>query len=137
MSGLNLVKRNRILILIFDSVAILGAFLVPKIASWCLSTDLAECNFRMLGLLCPSCGGTHCTISFFTGDFPAAFSHNAYMAVTFILLAFALLLVNLKIWINKPAVISLCDKLVNYKWTIVWAIGYVVFGIARNVVLFI
>ncbi len=103
------------------------------VSSWMLAA-IPDCVFYRYGILCPSCGGTRCVQALLRGDVAAALSLNAYVVLTAVLLIVMLAVWHVTAFSKGRVGGKLFGALFTYKTAIVWAIGWVVFGILRNII---
>ena len=76
----------------------LGSFCLIPLDSWTRVPDL--CLWRRLFHLaaCPACGSTRALVSFFHGEWPAAWKYNANVVVTAPSLMVLVINYSLKLW---------------------------------------
>ena len=123
-------KQKR-LIIILDIALILLVLCSGWIAALMLRL-LPDCFVTELGLQCPACGGTRCIRAIASGDFVGAFAYNPYLFGTGLLAGLLLILLNLGYVCGFPRCKNLLQR-INLPWLVIlWAIGFVLFGIARN-----
>lgn len=121
------------LILILDGALVLLALCSGWLAKLMLRI-LPDCFVARLGFQCPACGGTRCIRAMAAGEWAVAFSYNGYIFITVMLAGMLLLALNL----GYVCSVSQCRKLVQRipvpRLVIFWAVGFVLFGVLRNLV---
>ena len=132
--NLNFIKSKKALLFI-DVAVIFVAVLLPIVAGKLLDGNGRECSFvENLGILCPSCGGTRCVFNFFSGRFVAAFGFNPYIFCSIIYAFACFLVLNVKILLKFKAAEKAFSVITDYRVVIVWTVGFVMFGILRNII---
>ncbi len=122
---------KKVFIIFTDILLVLFSLAVPYIASAMIERG-AKCYFLKNGIICPSCGGTRCVYSFFTGDFKKALLYN-FCIFCGLLLGFALIiLLNIYVFFKK----EYCIKIIRWTLhpiTLVVLVGvYMILGVSRN-----
>ncbi len=125
--------KKKIAIISVDLILVLiGVFAHPIV--YFFSSIIPECPAKAIGILCPACGGTRCFYYFFSGDFAAAFSLNAFLFLTLIYALALFLLWNLS-WLFEAAFAKkLLRYLLDYRVFLLWGIGMGLFCLIRNVI---
>lgn len=122
-------KRRYILLL---DGALLAAIPLGSAASKWMLDALPDCIFLQHGLLCPACGGTRCLRALTRGDFLLAFRMNPYLFCTAFLALALVVLLNVTVLSGGRWGSGLLRKAAKPWLLILWAAGFVVFGILRN-----
>ena len=125
-------KRKYILLLDAGILALIPV--VVLLAKWMLDA-LPDCFSLRIGLLCPACGGTRCLLQMVQGHFGQALKLNPYFFFTAWILLGLLVLGNVYAFSHGKWGGKLLRQLWQTKWVIVWAIGFALFGVFRNLVL--
>ena len=125
-------KRRSILLL--DGACLAAIPLAAVLAGWMLRS-LPNCLSMQVGLLCPACGGTRCLLQMSRGNFAQALRLNPYFFCTAWLLLGLLILANIHAFSQGKWGGKLLRRVWQSKWIMVWAIGFVVFGAVRNVLI--
>jgi hypothetical protein len=125
--------KTKRLILILDGVLAFLVLCSGWIARLMLQV-LPDCFVTRLGMECPACGGTRCIQAMAAGKWGAAFAYNGYIFITAILAGIVLIGLNMGFVFS----ISWCRKGLQRipvaRLVIIWAVGFVLFGILRNLV---
>ena len=125
-----MIKRWHILML--DIVFLAFLFLGRCVTWWMLEWEI-PCVFLQRGIMCPACGGTHCLHSFLQGNIAEAFMANSYVFSTIILLIGIMIALNIMYMRKECCLASRVNLRTIAKWTVIWAIGFALFGVIRNV----
>ena len=125
-------KRKYILLLDAGILALIPVAVL--LAKWMLKA-LPDCMFMRVGFLCPACGGTRCLIQLGRGNFLQALQLNPYFFFTAWLVFGLLVLVNVWAFSGGNRGGALLRNILRPRWLIVWAVGFVLFGVLRNVFL--
>ena len=121
-------KRWHILLLDGLLIALIP---IAGLLSGLMINMLPDCLLYKQGLLCPACGGTRC-IRYLAQLKPlAAFKMNPYIFCTAIICVGLLILLNAAVLSGGKY--GLLKKLCRPTFVILWAIGFVLFGILRNI----
>ncbi len=122
---------KKTIIVFADILLVILALSLPHVTSMMIEGE-NECYFFKNGIICPSCGGTRCVYSFFTGNFKEALLYN-FCVFCGLLVGIALLvLLNVYVFFKS----EYCMKII--RWTlhpitlVVLVIAYMVLGLARN-----
>lgn len=126
-------KRNRIIVTAVDILILSIIPLAPFIRDLMFGI-FSDCFFTKYGLLCPSCGGTRCFYSFFTGDFAKAFTLNPYYFFVFIYLIVVFVWLNIAVFSKKNSLMTGLRRIANAKAVILLAILWFLFGFLRNLI---
>lgn len=121
-------KKN---IILLDLSLILTIFALGPVTGL-MSQLLPACYVTALGLQCPACGGTRCIRALAAGDLPAAFHWNPYIFLTVCFLGALLVLLNMACLFQSRLSRRLLRHISPGITAIVWAAGFVIFGILRN-----
>ena len=125
-------NKKKIFVICLDAAVVLLALAAGPLTRMMIRL-LPDCLVMRLGFLCPACGGTRCVQYLFSGRVVQAYQINPYIFLTAVYLAILLLVVNGAILFGrKPMEKALC-RMVSPQVVIVWAVGFVVFGIFRNI----
>ena len=124
-------KISRLHVVIIDCLVPI-AFLVCYITSRFMHSLSIICYVKKMGFECPACGGTRCVISFTDFDFVSSFNYNPYIFITIIFTAITLVFMNVTVFSESQTCEKLFTKLISFRLVIIWAIGFVLFGIIRN-----
>ena len=119
------------LVIILDSILI-GAALASR---WVISAMLQwipSCPFLKMGVLCPACGGTRCVHLLIHGDIWGSFQMNPYIFLSFLFAGFLMVLLHCAAIFNRGE--KLLKTLARPATVIIWAVGFVLFGILRNLI---
>lgn len=132
--SLNFIKSKKALLLI-DVAVIAVVILLPIVAARLLGGSGRECSFvENFGILCPGCGGTRCVYNFFNGRFVTAFRFNPYIFLSIIYVLCSALILNVKILLKNKAAEKVFSVMTDYRVVVVWAAGFMLFGILRNII---
>ena len=127
-------KISRLQVVIIDSIVPV-VFAVCYILSRFMHSVLPLCYVREYsGFLCPACGGTRCVIAFTRFDFVESFFYNPYIFITIIVTALLLIFLNIIVFTKNNACKKIFSKVVKPRLVILWAIGFVAYGVIRNIV---
>lgn len=119
-------------LLLIDGILLLFLLLLPLAARWLLMLP-SDCYFQRFGLLCPACGGTRCVLSLLKGQFVEAFQMNPYFVITGFFLLLSIFLLHMAVFSKCVLAHKLCAIVFHPRTVILWAVGFAVFGILRNV----
>ncbi len=117
---------------ILDAVLLVLVLLGRPAAKLLLAIPV-DCYIQRFGYLCPACGGTRSVLMLFRGDLGEAFRMNAYFCLTGMFSLMLLVLLHISVLSRRPDTIKLCRWIFQPYVPVVWAIGFVIFGILRNV----
>lgn len=125
-----MIKRRYVFAL--DGLVVVLLLLGGTVCRWLLD-KLPDCIISRYGLLCPACGGTRCLHYLLQGKVLQSFWMNPYVFCTVFLGIGLLILLNVAAWSRKRSVMVLLRYTLNPRYLIAWAVGFAVFGIARNI----
>ncbi len=114
-----------------DILLIPFALSAPRILSAMIERG-KECYFLKHGILCPSCGGTRCLYSFFTGNFKQAFLYNSPIFCGLLLGFFLVCLLNMYVLFDNKYCMKTIRLLISPIFLTALTIAYVIFGLFRN-----
>lgn len=123
-----LTKRN---LLVLDCVLLLMGILAAPVGKLLLALPF-NCIFQKNGYLCPACGGTRAMICVIRGQFMDALHLNAYFVVTGLALFAGLVVLHISCFSQSGTVCRISRGIFHPYSAIVWAVGFLVFGILRN-----
>ena len=126
-----MIKRRHVLML--DGLFVLLIPACKVITGWMLEKGTTPCYYWQFNLQCPACGGTRCLYNIASGEFLNAFWLNPYVFCTVVLSVGILILMNVAVFCMKEQGQKLLKYILRTKWLIVWAVGFAVFGILRNI----
>lgn len=126
-----LLKTNGLLIL--DGILLLGLILLPFLIKLLLTVPM-ECYVRRHGYLCPSCGGTRAVALLLNGRIRDAFFMNPYLVGTGVCVLIGVLLLHVTAFWRNAFLCRLSRGLFHPYTVVIWAFGFVFFGILRNFV---
>ena len=121
------------MLLIIDGVLLALRLIAGPLAKLMLDLPM-DCYVQKIGYLCPACGGTRAVLMVLHRDFYGAFRMNTYFFLSGIFALGVLLLLHISIFTRKPVVTKICRGILHPSVPIVWAIGFVIFGILRNLI---
>ncbi len=114
-----------------DILLVIFIIFAPHIFAFMIENG-NECYFLTRGIICPSCGGTHCVYSFFTGDFKQALISNFAIFCGLLLAFFVIILLNVYVLFKSRCCIKIIRR-ISHPLTLAVFIGvYIIFGILRN-----
>ena len=122
-------KKKHVLLL--DLALIICASLITCVTGT-MMTVLPDCAFATTSFQCPACGGTRCIQSMFRGDLAASFQMNPYIFLSVCFLALLIILLNTATILEHRLSQKLLRILATPVSVIIWAIGFALFGILRN-----
>ena len=70
----------------------------------------------------------------FRGDIIGAVQMNGYFVTTAALVCVLLLLLHISVFTHKHYFYGICRRILRPATAVVWAVGFVLFGILRNIV---
>lgn len=114
-----------------DALLLASPLLASAITRLMLS-HLPDCFVTRLGLQCPACGGTRCIRYFFQGRIKDSFLLNPYLFLSALFWGLLVILLNTGYLLNHRPSQQLLKKLATPTTVILWAIGFIAFGILRN-----
>lgn len=122
--------KKKIWIPIFDAFLLIFMIFVPTITD-IMSANLPKtCRWAdIVGVPCPSCGGTRCFRYFFTGRFIDAFLVHPIFFL--IIVHILVLVVVLNVYFFKDKAKPVVDFFANYKVIIFWVLVFAAYGLAR------
>ncbi len=129
----NAFKNKRLNVLIADGALLVLALFAKRIAALMIK-HIPPCVFLERGILCPSCGGTRCIQSFFSGDISEAFYYNAYFAAMIFYVAAVLILINLYCLFDIKKMRKIIRVTAGKETIITLAVGFIIFGIVRAII---
>lgn len=124
-------KRRYILLL--DGTLLLLVPVAALLSGWMLG-NLPACGFLRYGILCPACGGTRCVKFLSRGQLAPAFQMNPYLFCTAFLALGLVILLNVVGLSQGQRGTGLLKRVCRPIWLILWAVGFSLFGILRNIV---
>ena len=125
--------KTKRLILILDGVLAFLVLCSGWIARLMLQV-LPDCFVTRLGMECPACGGTRCIQAMAAGDLAAAFAYNGYIFVTAICAGIIFLGLNFGYVFSVSWCRKWMQRIPVARLVILWAVGFVLFGILRNLI---
>ncbi len=129
-------KKAFFWVLALDAVIALGCIFISNIARF-ISSSSNTCLMKLFGLTCPSCGGTRCVYNFFKGNFAEAFGYNQFVFLIIIYILVLTVFLNLRYVFGFEFAKKPINYMVHPTTVIIIAISFVVFGVLRNVILFL
>ena len=121
-------KKNMILIELIIIFIIISSyiFINSKYINY-----MPECYIKShYNILCPSCGGTRCVISFLNGNFIKAFKYNIVFFITIIYL----IVLNVVYIINSFKKKKILEMIYPKWWqVIIWVCILLIYTIIRNI----
>lgn len=119
-------------VLLFDALLLIACPIAGLLSNLMIA-KLPSCMFLRHGILCPTCGGTRC-VKYLTQLRPLmAFKMNPYLFLTGLACAGLVVLWNLSVLFNIQWCSTALKKLCKPTYVILWAVGFVLFGILRNI----
>lgn len=126
-------KHNKkIIILSADLLCVLLALISEPWSGALLQKADNTCLWTVLGLQCPTCGGTHFVNDLLSGRIGAAFMDNQFLFLATIYLAVSLILLNLRILFDWGFAKKMLGWMYNIPALITWGVGLLAFVILRN-----
>ncbi len=126
-------SASKRVLLLFDGAIMVGVLLAPLLAELLLKLP-TDCYVQQLGYLCPACGGTRSVILLFRGNVVGALGMNAYFFLSAVLACVTLILFHVSVFTEKHLFAGVCGWILKPRTAIAWAIGFVLFGILRNII---
>lgn len=123
-------KRRTVFIVDLILLAVLP--MCAAFAPWLMAV-LPDCPVTKLGLLCPACGGTRCVLFLSDGNLIGAFRMHPYLFLTVVLGALLLIWLNAAVFFVQRKENKLLSRILRPSSIVIWAIGYGLYGILRNV----
>ena len=120
-------------LLLFDCMIVVGCLLAPVAAKLLMALP-TDCYVQELGFLCPACGGTRSVILLFRGDVIRAFHMNSYFFLSGITVLLMLILLHISVFSERHYFAKICGWILRPVVAVIWAVGFVLFGILRNLV---
>ncbi len=120
-------------LLIIDAILLSVCLLAPHMAELLLALP-TDCYVQRLGYLCPACGGTRSVLLLFRGDMVGAFRMNPYFFLTAVLACVTLVVLHISVFTPKHLFAGICRRILRPRTAVAWAIGFVLFGILRNII---
>ena len=127
-----MIRRRYVLAL--DGALLVLALAGRALTGWMLGEGLTPCPYLQWGLLCPACGGTRCIHFLLRGKLLQSFQMNPYIFLTAVLCVTIVALLNVTAFTKKHCGEKITRKILKPRWLVVWAIGFAVFGVLRNVI---
>lgn len=93
-----------------------------------------DCWVTGLGFLCPACGGTRSIVFLLQGKIPEAFRMNPYFILTGFVVALGIIAIHLSCVFNSRFFTKISRGLFHPYSGIIWAIGWMLFGVLRNII---
>ena len=121
-----------ILNIMLIALFVAGKYLSQRMIEWEIS-----CIFMQYGLQCPACGGTHCLYYLTQGYVTRAFWENPYIFCTICICIIIIIIFDAVSLCRKQKGYDLLKRIFTPKWLIVWAVGFAVFGMLRNLPAFL
>lgn len=128
-------RKFTVFVVALDAAVLLAALCLRSVAGFMINF-FPDCFFKSaLGIDCPSCGGTRCVYYFFSGDFARSFGMNQFFFIVIIYIILLFLALNLAVFkldFARKAV----RIIASWQAVVVFAFGYLLFGIIRIILQF-
>ncbi len=88
-------KRVKLIVALLLDFLFLFFLVFGERLSTCMLDNLSDClYYKILGIKCLTCGGTHCVNALLRGNISEAFTYNSYVPIFLLFFIFYLFLVN-------------------------------------------
>ncbi len=128
------VQKKQIHVIIID-LALAVMFFSFKIITALMLKHLPKCIFLQYGIVCPSCGGTRSVRNFVSGNFLLSFKYNPFVFLVIIYALAGIVMFNIAYLFQVKSADRIFKKMISATAIIAFAVGYVVFGLVRNLIL--